>query len=118
MADRTSRIAPGPGAALPEGGGIDAAAAPPSRAALILRATRPLYVPTSLVPALAGVLVAIGADGVRWALLPVALLALLLVHAGTDVINEVEDAARGVDSEDKLLFSVLLVVGVVAGQLL
>lgn len=103
MADRTPQIAPGTGAAQPGGGApVDAADAPPSRAALILRATRPLYVPTSLIPALAGALVAIGADGVRWALLPVALLALLLVHAGTDVINEVEDAARGVDSEDKV----------------
>ena len=31
-----------------------------------------------------------------------ALLALVLVHAGTNVINDVEDFARGVDSEDKM----------------
>ncbi len=74
----------------------------PSRAALILGATRPQYIPTSLVPALAGALAAIGVSGAEWALLPVALVALLFVHAGTDVINDVEDAARGVDSAEKI----------------
>lgn len=74
----------------------------PSRAGLVFRATRPQYLPTSLVPALAGGLAAIGVDGAQWALLPVALLALLCVHAGTDVINDVEDAARGVDSAEKI----------------
>jgi len=78
------------------------APAKPSRAALIFRATRPQYIPTSLVPALAGGLAAIGVGSARWALLPVALLALLCVHAGTDVINDVEDAARGVDSAEKI----------------
>jgi 1,4-dihydroxy-2-naphthoate octaprenyltransferase len=72
------------------------------RATLWLRATRPLYLPTSLVPALAGALVAIGTDGVEWWLLPVALVALALLHAATDVCNEVEDAARGVDAPDKM----------------
>lgn len=73
----------------------------PSRPALWIRATRPPYLPTSLVPALAGALVAIGHDA-SWWLLPVALLALLLVHAATDVCNDVEDAARGVDAPEKL----------------
>lgn len=76
--------------------------AAPSRAALIFRATRPQYIPTSLVPALAGALAAIGEAEAQWALLPIALLALLCVHAGTDVINDVEDAARGVDSAEKI----------------
>lgn len=74
----------------------------PSRAALIVRATRPQYLPTSLVPALVGALAAIGTRDVEWALLPVALLALLCVHAGTDVANDTEDAARGVDTPDKV----------------
>jgi 1,4-dihydroxy-2-naphthoate polyprenyltransferase len=74
----------------------------PPRAVLYLRATRPLYLPTSVVPGAAGGLVAIGTDGADWWLLPVALLALLLVHAGTDVVNDVEDFARGVDTEDKM----------------
>jgi 1,4-dihydroxy-2-naphthoate octaprenyltransferase len=74
----------------------------PSRLALWIRATRPLYLPTSIVPAVAGALVAIGVPGADWWLLPVALVALLLVHAATDVCNEVEDAAHGVDPPDKM----------------
>jgi len=73
-----------------------------SRPRLWLRATRPRYLPTSILPGLAGGLVAIGASDTHWALLPVALLALLLVHAATNMCNEVEDAARGVDPPDKL----------------
>jgi 1,4-dihydroxy-2-naphthoate octaprenyltransferase len=74
----------------------------PSRLALWIRATRPPYLPTSIVPALAGALVALDGGAADWWLLPVALLALLLVHAATDVCNDVEDAARGVDAPDKL----------------
>jgi 1,4-dihydroxy-2-naphthoate octaprenyltransferase len=83
---------------LPTGGTIGA----PSHAALWLRATRPLYLLTSLIPALAGALVAIGSDDADWWLLPVMLLALALLHAGTNACNDVEDAARGLDPPDKL----------------
>jgi 1,4-dihydroxy-2-naphthoate octaprenyltransferase len=75
---------------------------PPSPLALAIRATRPLYLPTSVLPALAGALVAIGADGTDWWLLPVVLVATLIVHAAVDVTNEVEDAANDVDSPDKM----------------
>src|SRR3954447_11134782 len=74
----------------------------PSKLALAVRATRPPYLPTSVLPALAGALVAIGHDDADWVLLPVVLVATLLVHAGVDVCNEVEDAANGVDSPDKM----------------
>lgn len=74
----------------------------PARAALYLRATRPMYLPTSVVPAAAGALVAIDSGDARWWLLPLALLALLFVHAGTNVVNDVEDFARGVDTEEKM----------------
>lgn len=72
------------------------------RAALALQATRPLYIPTSVIPGLAGLAVAINAPDTSWWLAPAAIGALLLVHAGTNVINDVEDFARGVDTEDKL----------------
>jgi 1,4-dihydroxy-2-naphthoate octaprenyltransferase len=85
-----------PESTVPPGGAV-----PTARPTLWLRATRPLYLPTSLLPALAGALVAIGHDA-EWALLPVALVALLLLHAATNVCNEVEDAAHGVDSPDKM----------------
>ncbi len=78
--------------------GVDA----PSRPILWTRATRPLYLLTSLIPGLAGALVAIRVPGTDWWLLPVALLALLLVHAGTNASNDVEDARRGVDAPDKI----------------
>jgi 1,4-dihydroxy-2-naphthoate octaprenyltransferase len=86
------------------GSSLTSGAAPrhAGRPTLWLRATRPLYLPTSLLPALAGALVAIGTDGARWWLLPVALVALVLLHAATNVCNEVEDAAHGVDAPDKM----------------
>ena len=58
---------------------------------------------TSVVPAAAGGLTAIGARHTEWWLLVVALLALLCLHAGTNISNDVEDAARGVDPPDKEL---------------
>ncbi|HEY3773906.1 MAG TPA: prenyltransferase [Solirubrobacteraceae bacterium] len=58
---------------------------------------------TSVVPAAAGGLTAIGARHAEWWLLAVALLALLCLHAGTNISNDVEDAARGVDPPDKAL---------------
>lgn len=81
-------------------------------AALWIRASRPLYLPTSLVPALAGALVALGTDA-DWGLLGPALLALLLVHAGTNACNDVEDAARGVDGPEKVDNSRLFSTGLV-----
>ncbi len=82
--------------------GADVRAQSPGRLTLWVRATRPRYLPTSVIPGLAGALVAIGSPDADWWLLPVALLALLIVHAATDVCNEVEDAAHGIDSPDKM----------------
>lgn len=75
---------------------------PTDRLALAVRATRPLYLPTSLLPGLLGVLVALGVSHADWWIAPLALVALLLLHAGTNVINDVEDCARGVDDADKV----------------
>src|SRR3954451_16908309 len=75
---------------------------PPGPLALAVRATRPLYLPTSVLPALAGALVAVGDDAADWWMLPLVLLATLLVHAGVNATNDVEDWARGVDSPDKM----------------
>ncbi len=73
-----------------------------SRVALYIRATRPLYLPTSGIPALVGAMVAIGNDAADWWLAVVAVVAVLLVHCGVNVINDVEDFARGVDTVDKM----------------
>ena len=74
----------------------------PGRLAIAIRATRPLYLLTSLIPGLIGIAVAIGADDARWWAAPVAMVALLCVHAGANMINDVEDFARGVDGFDKI----------------
>lgn len=83
------------------GPGPDAGESPQGRLALALRATRPLYIPTSLIPGLAGLAVALNAEDATWWLALPAILALFLVHAGTNVINDVEDFDRGVDDADK-----------------
>ena len=57
---------------------------------------------TSVVPATAGGLAAIGSAHPDWGLLAVALVALLFVHAGTNISNDVEDTARGIDPADKM----------------
>jgi 1,4-dihydroxy-2-naphthoate octaprenyltransferase len=73
-----------------------------SKAAAAFQATRPLYLPTSLIPGLAGAMVALGTDGADWALLPLVALGILLTHACTDVTNETEDFANGVDTLDTM----------------
>lgn len=79
-----------------------AASPHPSRLALYWRATRPLYLPTSGIPALAGAAVAIGHPDANWWLAAVAVVAVVLVHCGVNVTNDVEDYARGVDTEAKM----------------
>ena len=78
-----------------------AAMSEPLRAGLIVQAVRVWSLPTSVVPAAAGGLVAAGDGQASWWLLPIALLALLLLHAGVNVSNDVEDAARNADPPDK-----------------
>lgn len=82
-----------------------------ARARLSWQATRPAYIPTSLLPGVLGVVAAIGAAGARWWLAPVAMLALGLAHAGVNCVNDVEDFARGVDAEDKANNSRVFITG-------
>jgi 1,4-dihydroxy-2-naphthoate polyprenyltransferase len=85
--------------------GSDAVASPPGggeRLRLWYRSLRAPSLLTSLIPAAAGGLTAIGARHAHWWLLAVALLALLCLHAGTNISNDVEDAARGLDPPDKV----------------
>jgi 1,4-dihydroxy-2-naphthoate octaprenyltransferase len=77
-------------------------ARPMSKAAAAFQATRPPYLPTSLIPGLAGAAVAVGVDGADWILLPLLALGILLIHACTDVTNETEDFANGVDTLDTI----------------
>ena len=81
--------------------GAGGATVEPLRAGLVVQAVRAWSLPTSVVPAAAGGLVALGDRSVSWWLLPVALIALLLLHAGVNVSNDVEDAYRDADPPDK-----------------
>lgn len=72
-----------------------------ARAGLWWRTLRAPTLLTSVLPASAGGLTALGTRHPDWWLMAVALLALLCLHAGTNISNDVEDAARGVDPPDK-----------------
>jgi 1,4-dihydroxy-2-naphthoate octaprenyltransferase len=95
---------------------ISTAGPPPGRLALWIRATRPMALPTSVVPCLAGGLVALHSGHATWGLLAAALVAMLFLHAGTNASNDVEDAARGVDSPDKLRNSRVFNTGMLSTQ--
>ncbi len=88
----------------------------PGRLGLWVRATRPPALLTSLLPCLAGGLIAIDSGRATWGLLGVALVAILFLHAGTNASNDVEDAARGVDSPDKLRNSRVFNTGALSVQ--
>jgi 1,4-dihydroxy-2-naphthoate octaprenyltransferase len=81
---------------------VTAAAAARGRPALWFASLRAPSLLTSVVPATAGGLAAIGSPHVQWSLFAVALVALLFVHAGTNISNDVEDTARGIDPADKV----------------
>jgi 1,4-dihydroxy-2-naphthoate octaprenyltransferase len=95
---------------VPSGGDL----ARPGRPTVAIRATRPPYLLTSLIPGLIGLAVAIGAGGATWWAAPVAMFALLCVHAGANMINDVEDFARGVDSVDKIDSSGVFTTGLMS----
>ncbi len=88
----------------------------PGRLTLWVRATRPAALLTSVLPCLAGGLIAINSGRASWGLLGLALVAILFLHAGTNASNDVEDAARGVDGPDKLRNSRVFNTGLLTTQ--
>ena len=88
----------------------------PGRLTLWVRATRPPALLTSVLPCLAGGLIAVNSGHATWGLLAVALVAILFLHAGTNASNDVEDAARGVDGPDKLRNSRVFNTGLLTTQ--
>jgi len=86
----------------------------PQRSSLSLwvQAVRAFSFTASVIPVLVGGLFALGATGPkRWALLPLAVLGGLLLHAGTNLINDYYDFKRGVDREGTFGSSGILVAG-------
>lgn len=83
-----------------------------SIASLWLQAVRAFSFTASVIPVLLGGLFALGADGPRhWWLLPFAVLGGLVLHAGTNLINDYYDFHKGVDREGSYGSSGILVAG-------
>ena len=68
------------------------------RAAALWEVTRPFSLTATTVPVAAGIALAGAAGSIRWTLAAAALGAAILLQVGTNVVNEVYDVRRGVDS--------------------
>jgi len=74
---------------------------PPARLRVWTQAVRAFAFPASIVPVLVGAAVAASQPGpVLWWAFPLALLGGVLFHAGTNLVSEYYDYARGVDRPD------------------
>jgi 1,4-dihydroxy-2-naphthoate polyprenyltransferase len=90
----------------------NAAAPQRSRVSLWVQAVRAFSFTASVIPVLLGGLFALGSEGARdWYLLPLAVLGGLLLHAGTNLINDYYDYKNGVDRECSYGSSGVLVAG-------
>lgn len=79
-----------------------------------LQAIRAFSFTASMVPVITGAMLALSFDGAkRWELFPLVILCSLLMHAGTNLVSDYYDFKKGVDSEDALGGS-----GVLVGKLL
>ena len=71
-----------------------------SRLSLWIQAIRAFSFTASVIPVLLGGLYALTFHGAKsWALLPLAVLGGLLLHTGTNLINDYYDFRRGVDRD-------------------
>lgn len=88
-----------------------------SRVSLWVQAVRAFSFTASVIPVLLGGLFALGAQGSKaWYLLPLAVLGGLLLHAGTNLINDYYDFKNGVDRECSYGSSGVLVAGLLPPQ--
>lgn len=85
-----------------------------------VQAARPFSWTASMVPVFLGAALAFGFEGdVRWGLFPLVILASLLIHAGTNLVNDYYDFRKGVDRVDSFGSSRVLVDGLLTpGQVL
>lgn len=81
----------------------DSPAKPLSKGAAYFQAVRAFSFPASLIPCLLGAMLALlyGTE-VTWWLIPFIAISLLFLHAGSNVISDVDDYRKGVDSKDTL----------------
>lgn len=82
----------------------------PSKGAVYFKAVRAFSFPASMVPCLLGAMLAllIG-ENVTWWLMPFIVISLLLLHAGSNVTTDYDDYNAGVDREETLGGSRVLV---------
>ncbi|MCC6865548.1 MAG: 1,4-dihydroxy-2-naphthoate octaprenyltransferase [Ignavibacteria bacterium] len=74
-----------------------------SKTAVYFQAVRAFSFPASLIPCLLGAMLALLEGGnVSWYLMPFIAISLLLLHAGSNVISDVDDYQRGVDAKGTL----------------
>ena len=84
--------------------------AAPSRGKVLFQAVRAFSFPASLIPCLIGAMLAfLYSSSVTWWLLPFIAISLLMLHAGSNVISDVDDYSKGVDAEGTLGGSGVLV---------
>lgn len=89
----------------------------PGAASLWWKALRAYSFPASIVPCLGGAAFAASAGApVSWWMLPLVLLAGMLLHVGTNLVNDAADFTRGVDNPDAQGGSGVLVAGWVTAR--
>lgn len=74
-----------------------------SKGAVYIQAVRTFSFPASMIPCLLGAMLALlYANSVTWWLMPFIAISLLFLHAGSNVITDVDDYRKGVDTKDTL----------------
>ncbi|HEY3251116.1 MAG TPA: 1,4-dihydroxy-2-naphthoate octaprenyltransferase [Ignavibacteria bacterium] len=89
----------------------------PSKGAVYFQALRAFSFPASMIPCLLGAMLALlMGTNVAWWLIPFIAISLLLLHAGSNVISDVDDYKRGVDTKDTLGGSRVLTSGLLTSR--
>lgn len=74
-----------------------------SKKAIYIQALRTFSFPASLIPCLLGIMLSmLYGNAVTWWLIPFIAVSLLFLHAGSNVISDVDDYKRGVDAKGTL----------------
>lgn len=90
-------------------------AKPVSKGAVYFQAVRAFSFPASLIPCLLGAMLALlQAGSASWYLMPFIAISLLFLHAGSNVISDVDDFRHGVDAKETLGGSRVLPAGLLS----
>lgn len=82
---------------------LEAATVRQGKVGIWLRVARPFAYSATLTPAFVAAAVAAGGQGqLRWELLPLVVIGLLLLNTGTNLVSEVRDFERHLDTPDSL----------------